>query len=260
MQSSVSENERPTELVILPSKTANDPSNEEGPKIRDGIFFEEGSPNRRKKCGCKCGGERPTNSGIIPSNTVNDSFKEEMPKKRDGSLFEKGSPTRMESSASENERPTELVILPSKTANDPSNEEGPKIRDGSFSEKGSPNRRKKCGCKCGGQRPTNSGIIPSNTVNDPFKEEMPKKRDGSLFEKGSPTRMQSSASENERPTETPHTVWCDWTLICPYPKDVCPFSTVFDPSSRLFSFSWLGCPCCKSSKEERRNGHTDERT
>jgi hypothetical protein len=31
--------------------------------------------------------------------------------------------------------------------------------------------------------------------------------------------------------------------------DSCPLLKVFYPSSRLFSFSWLGCPCCRSTKE-----------
>jgi hypothetical protein len=48
MMRSTSENERPTNICIIPSKTVKGPSEEDGSKNRNGSISEMGSPSKMK--------------------------------------------------------------------------------------------------------------------------------------------------------------------------------------------------------------------
>jgi hypothetical protein len=201
---------------------------------------EKGSLATRKTTASE--NERPTKIRRVSSKTVNGLSKGKGPNIRDGSSSKKGRPTRMKKSATKNKRTSEVRIVPPKTINDPFKEEGPNMKDGRSSEKGRPTRRKNASEN---DMPTEIRTLPSKTEGDSRRE-------------GSPTKR--SSADRERNESRACCACYDWTAFCPYPKHVCPYSTAFYPSSRLFSFSWLGCPCRSSWQEQRRSRSMDKET
>ena len=123
-----SEDERPTEVMIIPSTALNGLIEEEGSKKREGSFSENGRLTRMNTGATET--KMTTKFRRVSSMTEKDPSEREVSSIRDDTSSEKEMPTRMERSASEGERPTELMIIPSTSFED----EGSKNRGGSLSE------------------------------------------------------------------------------------------------------------------------------